>query len=402
MKKDIYSESLKLHKKLKGKLDVKSKVKLKSRKDLSLLYTPGVAQASKEIAKNKEKIYAYTGKGNTIAVVSDGSAVLGLGNIGPEGALPVMEGKCILFKELAGIDAFPICLNTQDVDEICNCVKNIEPTFGGINLEDISSPRCFLIEEKLKKTLDMPVFHDDQHGTAVVVFAALINALKLTKRKLSEIKAVINGAGAAGIAIAKFLLNAGVKDILVCDRNGIIYKGRKKNMNFIKEKIALLTNPRSLKGGLKDAVYSRNLFIGVSAPNCLSKEMIKTMEKDPIIFAMANPVPEVMPEEAKKAGVRIIGTGRSDLPNQINNVLGFPGIFRGALDVRARVINEPMKLAASYAIASIIPQHKLSEDYFIPTPLDRSVVPEVVSRVAEAAIESKVARVNILRGKKCC
>ncbi|HIE43281.1 MAG TPA: NADP-dependent malic enzyme, partial [Candidatus Omnitrophica bacterium] len=294
----VYSESLKLHRRLKGKLEITSKIRIENIGGLSLAYTPGVAQVSREIAKDKGKAYSYTIKGNTVAVVSDGSAVLGLGNIGPEGALPVMEGKSILFKELAGIDAFPICLHTQDVDEIVDCVKKIEPVFGGINLEDISSPRCFLIEEKLKEALNIPVFHDDQHGTAVIVFAALLNALKLTERKLSEIKAVINGAGAAGIAIAKFLFNAGVKDILICDRNGILYKGRKENMNSAKEEIASLTNPRSLKGSLKDALNSRNLFIGVSAPNCLSKNMIKTMEKEPIIFAMANPVPEIMPEEA--------------------------------------------------------------------------------------------------------
>ena len=388
----VYSESLKLHRRLKGKLEITSKIRIENIGGLSLAYTPGVAQVSREIAKDKGKAYSYTIKGNTVAVVSDGSAVLGLGNIGPEGALPVMEGKSILFKELAGIDAFPICLHTQDVDEIVDCVKKIEPVFGGINLEDISSPRCFLIEEKLKEALNIPVFHDDQHGTAVIVFAALLNALKLTERKLSEIKAVINGAGAAGIAIAKFLFNAGVKDILICDRNGILYKGRKENMNSAKEEIASLTNPRSLKGSLKDALNSRNLFIGVSAPNCLSKNMIKTMEKEPIIFAMANPVPEIMPEEAKKVGVRIIGTGRSDLPNQINNVLGFPGIFRGALDIKAREINESMKMAASYAIASLVPENKLHEDYFIPTPFDRRIVPVVASEVARVAIETKVAR----------
>lgn len=394
MKDDVYSKSLKLHRKLKGKLNIISKVKLETKEDLSLLYTPGVAQASREVAKDKEQVYTYTGKGNTIAVVSDGSAVLGLGNIGPEAAMPVMEGKCILFKELAGVDAFPVCLDTQDTEEICDCVKHLEPTFGGINLEDISSPRCFLIENKLKKILNIPVFHDDQHGTAIVVFAALINALKLTERKLSDVKAVINGTGAAGVAIAKFLINAGVKDILMCDSKGIIYKGRQQNMNFVKEEIAMITNKRKVKGNLKDALYSSNLFIGVSAPNCLTKEMIKTMEKDPIIFAMANPIPEVMPEEAKEAGARIIGTGRSDLSNQINNVLGFPGIFRGALDVRARDINEPMKLAAAYAIASMVPENKLSEDCFIPAPLNRDVVPKVASEVAKAAIESKVARLK--------
>jgi malate dehydrogenase (oxaloacetate-decarboxylating) len=392
MKNDIYSESVKLHKKLKGKLDIISKMPLKTKKDLSLLYTPGVAQPSKDIAKDKEKSYIYTGRGNLVAVISDGSAVLGLGNIGAEGAMPVMEGKCLLFKELAGVDAFPICLATQDVDEICACVKYLEPTFGGINLEDISSPRCFLIEEKLKKTLSIPVFHDDQHGTAVVVFAALINALKLTGRKLSQVKAVINGTGAAGVAIAKLLLNTGVKDILMCDTSGIIYEGRKDNMNFIKEEIAKITNKNNLKGGLKDAMRSSNLFIGVSGPNCVTKEMVKTMEKDPIIFAMSNPIPEIMPDEAKKAGARIIGTGRSDFPNQINNVLGFPGIFRGAFDVRASAINEEMKLAASYAIASLVPANKLSEDYFIPSPLDRKVAVKVAQEVAKAAIKTKVAR----------
>jgi len=392
--KNVYSQSVKLHKKLKGKLEVISKVPLKTKKDLSLLYTPGVAQPSNEIAKDKDKSYLYTGRGNLVAVVSDGSAVLGLGNIGAEGAMPVMEGKCLLFKELAGVDAFPICLDTQDVDEICECVKHLEPSFGGINLEDISSPRCFLIEEKLKKTLSIPVFHDDQHGTAVVVFAALVNALKLTDRKISQVKAVINGAGAAGIAIAKFLLNAGVKDVLLCDRSGIIYEGRKWHMNFIKEKIAKVTNKNNFKGGLKEAMRVSNLFIGVSAPSCVTKEMIRSMEKNPIIFAMSNPIPEIMPEEAKKAGARIIGTGRSDFPNQINNVLGFPGIFKGAFEVRASAINEEMKLAASYAIASLVPANKLSEDFFIPSPLDRKVAVKVAEEVARAAVKTKVARIK--------
>ena len=387
----LYLKSLQLHKKLRGKLEITSKIKIKDIDDLSLVYTPGVAQACKEIMKDKEKVYSYTGKGNTVAIISDGSAVLGLGKVGPEGALPVMEGKSILFKELAGIDAFPICLATEDVDEIVECIKKIEPVFGGINLEDISSPRCFLIERKLKKVLSIPVFHDDQHGTAVVVFAGLLNTLKLTKRKVSDVKTVINGAGAAGVAIARFLYDAGIEDILLCDKRGIIYKGRKEDTNFIKEEIASLLNPNNLKGSLRNAVCARNLFIGVSGPNCLTKDMIKTMEEDPIIFALANPTPEIMPEEAKEAGVRVIGTGRSDLPNQINNVLGFPGIFRGALDVRAKDINEPMKLAASYAIASLVPESKLSEDYFIPHPLDRRVAPEVAKVVARAAIESKVA-----------
>jgi len=390
----VYADSLQLHQKLRGKIRVQSKVKIKNIRDLSLAYTPGVAQACREIHKNKKDVYSYTSKGNTVAVVSDGSAVLGLGNIGAEGSLPVMEGKAILFKELADIDAFPVCLETQEVEEIINCVKNIAPVFGGINLEDISSPRCFIIEQRLKKLLNIPVFHDDQHGTAVIVLAGLINTLKLTQRKFSQIKAVINGAGAAGIAIAKFLLNAGMKDVLLCDRKGIIYSQRKENMNFAKEEIASLTNPKRVKGDLNQAVRDRNLFIGVSSAGVLSKEMVKTMEKDPIIFAMANPVPEIMPEEAKKVGVRIIGTGRSDLPNQINNVLGFPGIFRGALDVRASDINEEMKMAAAQAIAEVIPERKLNEDCFIPAPLDPKVVPAVAKKVAEAAIESKVARLT--------
>ena len=392
--KKVYSQSLKLHKKLKGKLEIISKKPLRTKKDLSLLYTPGVAQPSNDVAKDRDKSYIYTGRGNLVAVISDGSAVLGLGNIGAEGAMPVMEGKCLLFKELAGVDAFPICLDTQDVDEICACIKHLEPSFGGINLEDISSPRCFLIEEKLKKTLSIPVFHDDQHGTAVVVFAALINALKLTKRKISQVKAVINGAGAAGVAIAKFLLSAGVKDVLLCDRSGIIYDGRKEHMNFIKEEIAKITNKNNIKGNLKDAMRSSNLFIGVSAPNCVSGEMVKSMEKDPIIFAMSNPIPEIMPEEARKAGARIIGTGRSDVANQINNVLGFPGIFKGTFKVRANAINEEMKLAASYAIASIIPERKLSEKNFIPSPLDRKVAVKVANEVAKVAVKTKVAQVK--------
>ena len=384
-KDDIYLKSLKLHKKKKGKIEIISKIPLKTQKDLSLAYTPGVAGPCREIFHNPSSIYDYTSKWNNVAVVSDGSAVLGLGNIGPAAALPVMEGKAILFREFGKINAFPICISSQDVDEIVKTVVLISCVFGGINLEDISSPRCFLIEEKLKRKLKIPVFHDDQHGTAIVVLAALINSLKITGKKMERIKIVINGAGAAGIAVSKFLHRAGVKNIFLCDRCGIIYKGRKENMNFAKEKISKILK-KSKPGTLKDAIKDADVFIGLSVGGVLSEEMVKSMNKNPIIFAMANPVPEIMPEKAKKAGAVIVGTGRSDLPNQINNLLAFPGVFRGALDARAKRITEEMKMAASFAIANYIPESKLNPDYILPSPLDKKVAEKVAESVKKACI----------------
>lgn len=387
MKDDIYLKSIELHKKIKGKIEIISKIPLKTQKDLSLAYTPGVAGPCKEIFRNPSSIYDLTSKWNNVAVVSDGSAVLGLGNIGPEAALPVMEGKAILFREFGKINAFPICISSQDVDEIVKTIVLISPVFGGINLEDISSPRCFIIEEKLKRKLKIPVFHDDQHGTAVVVLAALINSLKIVGKKLKEIKVVINGAGAAGIAVSRFLYRAGVRNIFLCDRCGIIYKGRKENMNFAKEKISKIL-PQSKPGTLKDAIKDADVFIGLSVGGILSEEMVKSMKKNPIIFAMANPVPEIMPEKAKKAGAAIVGTGRSDLPNQINNLLAFPGIFRGALDARAKRITEKMKMAASFAIAECVPESKLNPDYIIPSALDKKVAKKVAEAVRKAYISN--------------
>jgi malate dehydrogenase (oxaloacetate-decarboxylating) len=377
---DIKKEALKLHKKAKGKIEIKSKVPLKTKKDLSLAYTPGVAYPCLEIKKNKENIYKYTSKGNTVAIVTDGSAVLGLGNIGAYAALPVMEGKAILFKEFGNIDAIPLCLDTQDVEEIIDIVKKIAPNFGGINLEDISAPRCFLIERRLYEELDIPVFHDDQDGTAIVVLAALTNALKIVNKKIENVKIVINGAGAAGIAITKILYKAGARNIILCDREGIIYRGRKENMNFAKEKI-LNFIIADKKGSLKDAMKEADVFIGVSGPNLVTKEMVKSMNKYPIVFAMSNPVPEIMPDEAKKAGAYIVGTGRSDFPNQINNLLAFPGIFRGAFDGKAKKITEKMKISASYAIANYITEKKLSPTYIIPSALDKNVAKTVAKAV---------------------
>ncbi|MGC8976631.1 MAG: NAD(P)-dependent malic enzyme [Candidatus Ratteibacteria bacterium] len=382
--KKLSKEALKLHKKLKGKLEIKSKIRLKTKNDLSLAYTPGVAFPCLEIKKEKRKIYDYTWKGNTVAIVTDGSAVLGLGNIGPYAALPVMEGKAILFKEFGKVDAIPICLETQDVEEIIDIVKKISPSFGGINLEDISAPRCFIIEKKLSEELDIPVFHDDQDGTAIVVLAALINALKLVGKKIEDVKIVINGAGAAGIAITKILYNCGSRKIILCDREGIIYKGRKENMNFAKEEITKYLLDCK-KGSLKDAMEKADVFIGVSGPGLVTKEMIKSMNKNPIVFAMSNPIPEIMPEEAKKAGAYIVGTGRSDFPNQINNLLAFPGIFRGTFDAKAKKITKEMKLSASLAIANYIPENKLSPDYIIPSALDKNVARQVAKAVKKAA-----------------
>jgi malate dehydrogenase (oxaloacetate-decarboxylating) len=391
----LREDALKLHYDNKGKIEIFSKVAVTDRESLSLAYTPGVAEPCKEIHANPETIYDYTAKGNMVAVVSDGTAVLGLGNIGGRAALPVMEGKSILFKCFAGVDAFPICLNTTDIDKIVDIVSQIEPSFGGINLEDIAAPACFEIEKRLKEKLSIPVFHDDQHGTAIIVLAALINALKITGKKFSELTIVINGAGAAGIAIAKILLNMGIKDLILCDKKGIIFRGRKEGMNWAKEEIAQLTNKENKKGLLTDALYGADIFIGVSAANILSDKMVKSMNDDPIIFAMANPVPEIDPDTAKKAGARIVGTGRSDYPNQINNVLAFPGVLRGALDVRATDINEKMKVAAAYALSEIIPDEELNEDYIIPKPFDPRVAPSVAKAVAKAAIESGVARIKV-------
>lgn len=372
-------KALQLHEEWKGKLETVSKCAIKTREDLALAYTPGVAEPCKIIAEDKEQAYKYTVKSNTIAVVSDGSAVLGLGNIGPYAAMPVMEGKAVLFKEFGGVNAVPICLDTQDTEEIIKTVINIAPAFGGINLEDISAPRCFEIEERLKAALDIPVFHDDQHGTAIVVLAGIINALKITKKRKEECRIAVNGAGAAGIAITKLLLLDGFKDIVMCDRSGIISSDR-EGLGDVKKQIAEITNLSHKNGTLADAMEGADIFIGVSAPGSLTKEMVASMNKDAIIFAMANPVPEIMPDEAKAAGARVVGTGRSDFPNQINNVVAFPGIFRGALEGRAPQITEEMKLAAAYAIAGLVPDTELNEDNILPEAFD--------SRVADAVSEA--------------
>mgnify|MGYP005828983569 FL=1 len=392
---DLQKESLLLHEKYKGKLSIDVKMPLNSMKDLSLAYSPGVAEPCSQIHKHPEKVYDYTIKGNLIAIVTDGTSVLGLGDIGPEASMPVMEGKAALFKAFAGVDAMPICLDTKDPDEIIKTVKLLQPTFGGVNLEDIAAPNCFYIEERLKKEMNIPVFHDDQHGTAIVTAAGLINALKLVDKQLDEIKVVINGAGAAGIAIIKLLLNMGVKDIIMCDTKGAIYEGRSVGMNPVKESVSKMTNQSKSNGQLADVIVGADVFIGVSAAGALTQEMVKTMNRDSIIFAMANPIPEIMPEDAKAAGARVIGTGRSDLPNQVNNVLAFPGIFRGALDVSATDINDEMKAAAVKAIASLIDEDELSADYVIPGPLDSRVVPAVREAVARAAQETGVARKEI-------
>jgi malate dehydrogenase (oxaloacetate-decarboxylating) len=392
---NLREEALHMHKENKGKLESKSKVPVKTARDLSLAYSPGVAEPCKEIYDKPETVYDYTMKGNMVAIVSDGTAVLGLGNIGPEASLPVMEGKAVLFKSFAGVDAFPICLNTTDIDKIVETVKLLEPTFGGVNLEDIAAPNCFEIEERLKKETNIPVFHDDQHGTAIVTVAGLVNALKIVGKKMTEIKVVANGAGAAGIAIIKLLYSYGVRDIIMCDTKGAIYEGRPIGMNNIKAEVAKYTNRNNVQGSLSDAIVGADVFIGVSAAGALTAEMIKTMNSDPIVFAMANPNPEIMPDEAKAAGVKVIGTGRSDFPNQVNNVLAFPGIFRGALDARATHINEKMKVAAVEAIAGLISEEELSSEYVIPGPFDPRVAPEVASAVARAAMETGVARIKI-------
>lgn len=388
----LKEEALRIHKENQGKLESKSKVPVKNARDLSLAYSPGVAEPCKAIYEDKEKVFEYTMKGNMVAVVSNGTAVLGLGDIGAEASLPVMEGKSVLFKSFAGVDSFPICLDTKDIDQFVSTVKTMEPSFGGINLEDIAAPDCFIIEDRLKDELSVPVFHDDQHGTAIVTAAGLINALKLNEKSLSEIKVVINGAGSAGIAVLKLLLELGVDDVILCDSNGAIYDGRPYGMNSMKESVAKLTNKHKAEGKLTDVIAGADVFIGVSAAGALTKEMIDAMNEGPVVFAMANPDPEVMPEDAKAAGVKVIGTGRSDFPNQINNVLAFPGIFRGALDVSATEINEEMKKAAVYAIADLIDEKDLSPDYVIPAPFDARVAPAVASAVAKVAMETGVAR----------
>jgi malate dehydrogenase (oxaloacetate-decarboxylating) len=379
-----------------GKIEVKGKMPVKTRDDLSMAYTPGVARVCMAIHHDPEKAYTLTIKQNTVAVVTDGTAVLGLGDIGPNGAQPVMEGKALIFKEFAGVDAFPICLATKDVDEIVMIVKALSPVFGGINLEDISAPRCFEIEERLQRDLDIPVFHDDQHGTAVVVLAAILNALKVVKKKLPEARIVFTGAGASGIATAKLLMKAGAKHIIGCDRAGAIYKGRKENMNSMKEWFAEHTNPRRVKGSAGDALEGADIFIGLSGPGVVSLKDVKTMNKDSIVFAMANPIPEILPEEAGPF-VKVMATGRSDYPNQINNSCCFPGFFRGMLDVRARRVNDEMKLAAAHAIANIVGKSELSEDYITPTMFDARLVPAVSAAVAEAAVRTGVARKKRVR-----
>lgn len=380
---DYYKESLKMHEDNKGKMAVVSKVKVENKDDLSTAYTPGVAEPCRKIHEDPENVYKYTNKSNIVAVVSDGSAVLGLGNIGGLASIPVMDGKSLLFKEFAGIDAFPICLETQDVDEIVNIVKNIAPTLGGINLEDISAPRCFEIEEKLQAAVDIPVFHDDQHGTAVVVSAAVINSAKFTGRRLDSIKAVINGAGAAGTAIAKMLMNLGIKDIVACDSKGILSIDR-SDINDAKRRLAEITNKEALKGSLADAVKGRDLFIGVSAAKVLTQDMVRSMNDEPIIFAMANPEPEILPSLAKEAGAAVIGTGRSDYPNQINNVLIFPGLFKGALAARAKRITEEMKTAAAFALAGIIKDEEMTSDYIIPSAFYPGAADIVAAAVEKA------------------
>ena len=390
---DYAKRSLELHKQWKGKIEVVATVPVKTKEDLSLAYTPGVAQPCLEIQKDINKSYELTRRWNTCLVVTDGTAVLGLGDIGPEAGMPVMEGKCVLFKSFGDVDAFPLCVKSKDVDEIVNTIYLISGSVGGINLEDISAPRCFEIEKKLKEKCDIPIFHDDQHGTAVITLAGLKNALKVVGKDIGEIRVAMNGAGAAAIAIAKLLISAGVKDLTLCDRTGLIYEGREKGMNPIKEEMAKITNPRKVTGSLADSVRDADVFIGVSAPGALTEDMVRTMAKDPIIFACANPTPEIFPDDAKRAGARVIATGRSDFPNQVNNVLAFPGIFRGAFDVRASDINDEMKIAASEALASLISDDELSEDYIIPAAFDPRVGKAVAAAVAEAARKSGVARI---------
>jgi len=385
-------ESLKMHYQWKGKLDIVPRATVSSREELSLAYTPGVAEPCLAIQKDIDKSYELTGRWNLVAVVTDGTAVLGLGDIGPEAGMPVMEGKCVLFKAFGGVDAIPLCIRSKDTDEIVTVVKLLAGSFGGINLEDISAPRCFEIERRLKQVCDIPIFHDDQHGTAVVTLAAMLNALKLTGRRLEDVSVITNGAGAAGIAIIRLLISMGLKKVILCDRQGAIYKGR-DGLNSEKIEMAEISNLERRAGSLADVMEGTDVFIGVSAPGCVTQDMVRRMAKDPILFPMSNPIPEIMPELAKEAGAAIVGTGRSDFPNQINNVLAFPGIFRGALDVRASDINDEMKVAAAKAIAGIIAEDQLAPEYIIPSPLDPSVAKAVANAVAKAARESGVARI---------
>ena len=388
---DISEMSLQLHEDLRGKLEVVSRIPIKNARDLSLAYTPGVARACLEIEKDPEKSFALTRRWNTVAVVTDGTAVLGLGDIGPEAGMPVMEGKCVLFKEFGGVDAIPLCLRTKDVDEIVRTISLLAGSFGGINLEDISAPRCFEIERRLKECCDIPVFHDDQHGTAVVVLAAMLNALKVVGKELGEVRAVVSGAGAAGIAVTRLLMEAGLRSVILCDRRGAIYEGR-EGLNPTKEEMARISNRERRQGSLAEVLQGADVFIGVSAPGCVTGEMVRTMAEKPILFPMANPVPEIMPLEAVEAGAAVVGTGRSDFPNQINNVLVFPGIFRGALDVRARDINVAMQLAAAHAIASLVSPDELAPDYILPAAFDGRIGKSVAAAVAQAARETGVAR----------
>ncbi|MDD6299650.1 NAD(P)-dependent malic enzyme [Hornefia butyriciproducens] len=389
---DYAKESLKLHEQWKGKIEVIARTPVENEEDLSLAYTPGVAQPCLEIQKDPRRSYELTRRWNMCAVITDGSAVLGLGDIGPEAGMPVMEGKCVLFKAFGDVDAFPLCVRTQDVDEFVNAVYLISGSFGGINLEDIAAPRCFEIERKLKEKCDIPVFHDDQHGTAVITLAGLTNALRVTGKKKEEVRVVTSGAGAAAISITRLLLSAGFRNIVMTDRRGAIYKGRQIGMNWIKEEMAEVTNPERVKGDLAEVIRGADVFIGVSAPGLVTKDMVRSMNKDAIIFACANPTPEIFPDDAREAGAAVIATGRSDFPNQINNVLAFPGIFRGAFDARARDINEEMKLAAAHALADLIPEDEISADYIIPKAFDPAVGPAVAHAVAEAARHSGVAR----------
>ena len=392
--KDFAQLSLEMHEKNGGKVSIQSKVEIKCKDDLSTAYTPGVAEPCLKIKENKDDIYKYTCKSNMVAVVSDGTAVLGLGNIGASASIPVMEGKSILFKEFADVDAFPICIDTMDIDDIVKTVKLIEPVFGGINLEDINSPRCIEIENRLKKELDIPVFHDDQHGTAIIVSAGILNAAKLAGKRIEDLEIVINGAGSAGMAIAKMLLNLNVKNIVLCDINGAIHD-ESEDINWAQKEMLAVTNKYGERGTLVDVIKNKDVFIGVSAPNMVTREMVATMAKKAIVFAMANPTPEIFPDEAKAGGAFIVGTGRSDFPNQVNNVLAFPGIFRGALDVRAREINEEMKVAAAYAIANVVGDDELSCDYVLPDAFNKNVVENVAKAVREAAINTGVARLEI-------
>ena len=390
---DYAKESLKLHEQLKGKIEVVATVPVENKDDLSLAYTPGVAQPCLEIQKDIEKSYELTRRWNMCLVVTDGSAVLGLGDIGPEAGMPVMEGKCVLFKAFGDVDAFPLCIKSKDVDEIVNTIYLISGSFGGVNLEDISAPRCFEIERKLKEKCDIPIFHDDQHGTAVITLAGLTNALKITGKKKEEIRIVMNGAGAAAISISRLLLKAGYRHITLCDRHGAIYEGRPEGMNPVKEEMSKITNLEKKAGSLADMLVGADVFIGVSAPGVVTTEMVKTMAEDAVIFACANPTPEIFPDDAKAGGAKVVATGRSDYPNQINNVLAFPGIFRGAFDVRAKDINDEMKIAAAHALADLISDEELNPDYIIPKAFDKRVGPAVAKAVAQAARETGVARI---------